>query len=127
MIYVVFLFEIFLVMYMSVKLQDNNGSACSFLLVSVCILKYSEKYAHMKCKVSSVVFLILKMEFLFLFGICECQSAFGTLLCIFSGVRNYPICVQEKAFPCNISCDHLKSNNKYHDYQNLLKVSVHPA
>jgi hypothetical protein len=37
MIYAVFLFEIFLVLCMSAKLQDNNGSACAFLLVSIYI------------------------------------------------------------------------------------------
>jgi hypothetical protein len=44
----------------------------------------------------------------------------------FSGVRNYSVCVQEKALSCHISrTDHLKSNNKNNDYQDLLEISAH--
>jgi hypothetical protein len=51
----------------SVKLEDYKGSTCACLLVIVYVMKYNEKYTYMKCKISTVGFLLLKMEFLFLF------------------------------------------------------------
>jgi hypothetical protein len=71
---------------MSVKLQDNNGSACALLLVTVYVLKHNEEYAYMKHKVSTLGFLILKMEFLFCLEYVNIHQHFGTLLCIFQGL-----------------------------------------